>query len=330
MRRPERWERQEHWQGQRLQSQDFNDRLIREAHLRWWHNRALHAAYGIAVGLETRIIEVNGRPTALCVSPGLAYDCYGRELVLTTETKLPLPSGDVPRGGLVLLIMYREDATDRAACASAGMAAPHPDVDLVWQRARGLSPGEGVPLARINARGVLQEEYSAPRARRYARPRIGSGATIRRETAWRTWNLPAPTGHSSGLLGLQVTVDTAAAGFTGVPCYFAWMPHGLWDPAVIGAIGWSAEAEIEESRLDLFQMVAFTVGHVAESTATQFTYRLWMPHVNRNLGPSTESALLNHARHYPVHWLGIEHEPGDRSGGIRMSEVRRATADECT
>src|SRR5439155_6053236 len=40
-------ERVRYWQGQMLRSRDFNDIHATEEQRRWWHNRALHDAYGI-------------------------------------------------------------------------------------------------------------------------------------------------------------------------------------------------------------------------------------------------------------------------------------------
>src|ERR1035438_517824 len=45
-------ERLRYWQGQMLRSRDFRDDGAIEAQRRWWHNRALHAAFGINYGLQ--------------------------------------------------------------------------------------------------------------------------------------------------------------------------------------------------------------------------------------------------------------------------------------
>src|SRR5262249_23851380 len=44
-------ERLRYWQGQMLRSRDFRDQAAQQAELRWWHNRALHNAYGVVAGL---------------------------------------------------------------------------------------------------------------------------------------------------------------------------------------------------------------------------------------------------------------------------------------
>src|SRR5918912_56411 len=75
-------ERLRYWQGQKLGSRDFRDQALIEAQLRWWHNRALHNAFGVSRGLQVTRVPDADAFTALSVARGLAYDCYGRELLL--------------------------------------------------------------------------------------------------------------------------------------------------------------------------------------------------------------------------------------------------------
>jgi hypothetical protein len=252
------------------------------------------------------------------VAPGLAYDCFGRELVLAEQTTRPVPSDDVPDGGYVLLISYREErprtGPGRSGACRPGAVSRVPGVDLAWHPARGVSMRDGVPLARMTADGELQTDYWAPRARRASRPRIGSGATVRGETPWVGWRAKLSS-EREVFLGLQVTVDTAAAGFAGVPCYFAWMPHGLWDRGIARLLDsvpkpvMSLSHTTTSDSRTFFQALALTHGHIANPAATHFTYRLWMPGLDviKHV-PLLKYALLAHARRYPAFWLGIECE----------------------
>src|SRR5215472_16477607 len=83
-------DRFQYWQGQKLKSRDFRDIQADTAQHRWWHNRALHNAYGIYKGFG---VSVSTDPFVE-VRPGVAYDCFGRELILqTTQTvSIPAPS----------------------------------------------------------------------------------------------------------------------------------------------------------------------------------------------------------------------------------------------
>src|SRR5262249_29872198 len=79
-----------------------------------------------------------------------------------------------------------------------------------------------------------------PLARPLARPHVGSGATIPGATDWKSWvpfeAAPDTRGGRPVTLGLQVDVNTSAAGFTETPCYFAWLNGPSWGPAVRGYV----------------------------------------------------------------------------------------------
>src|SRR5215217_9696633 len=79
-------ERLKYWQGQKLLSRDFRDQTSYEAQLRWWHNRALHNSFGVSYGFTVTLD--NDRIQIDC---GVAYDCYGRELILQAPREIALP-----------------------------------------------------------------------------------------------------------------------------------------------------------------------------------------------------------------------------------------------
>src|ERR1035438_9079967 len=86
-------ERLQYWQGQMLRSRDFRDDGAIEAQRRWWHNRAVHAAFGVNYGLQVTGDASTGT-LVLTVPCGLAYDCFGRELILKKDATAPaLPQG---------------------------------------------------------------------------------------------------------------------------------------------------------------------------------------------------------------------------------------------
>src|SRR5204862_5514959 len=90
--------------------------------------------------------------------------------------------------------------------------------ELVWRETRGLDPRDGVLLARLSFSGTTpQLQLVRSDARPLAAPRLGWGSTPSEGTAWEPWRWLETS------VGLQVTVDTSAAGFSEVPCYFAWL-----------------------------------------------------------------------------------------------------------
>src|SRR4029078_630519 len=68
-------------------------------------------------------------------------------------------------------------------------------------------------------------------------------------------------------LGVQVTIDTSAAGFTETPRYFAWLEGSLWDG----------------SNIEFFPA---PFAHIDDSTSStkQFRFRLWMPNLIAIIG----------------------------------------------
>jgi hypothetical protein len=81
--------RQEYWQGQLLGSGDLLSQIKNEDQLRWWHNRAIHHAYGIVEGYEVRPEKLG---EAVTVTAGLAYDSFGRPLRLCSEAVVHIPA----------------------------------------------------------------------------------------------------------------------------------------------------------------------------------------------------------------------------------------------
>jgi len=184
-----------HVRGEALRGHDFSDQSRQDDQLRWWHNRALHQAFGIARGLDVTIED--GVAT---VAPGLAYDRHGRELVLDTPRQVRVP----------------EDA----ATAHLVISRRGDGVTLCWVPADAAARTGG---ARLDVPGAP----AGVRVRPLTRPRIGRGATVPGSTAWERWS--EQSGEQTLHLGIQVDVDTSAADFTATPCYFAQLMGSTWD-----------------------------------------------------------------------------------------------------
>lgn len=284
-------------QGQQLSSRDFRDQVAIESQLRWWHDRSLHNAYGIASGLT-----VEQQEESIHVNPGLAYDCRGRELILQQPRAIALPSQTQGRGAkkLMLLVSYREtksfprrDSLSGVCEATSSLFMESPEVS--WKPAGQVAASDGVPIAQIlddNGKLTLDEEFVVPRSRAMARPRIVTGATLPGGTAWSLWNATGIVTHTPSL-GVQVQIDTRAAGFTQTPCYFAWLQGALWNP-------------IDPT------FVAAPFAHIAEPSIYGFTFRLWLPSIQ--LAPGSQRSNRTFTRKFlsfaqkqnlSVFWMGI-------------------------
>jgi hypothetical protein len=242
MMRPEkrRLERVRYWQGQRLRSSDFLDIERVEAQRRWWHNRALHQAYGVYEGFHVSASPL-GIHSGVVVSPGVAYDVFGHELILERPQTVPLPANvQTKRASRVtLLARYSPPPRDIEAarygdvCFTQTRSFTSGTAEFVWKLTRFVEPCEGVPIGELYS---SNGKYSAlggavrlitgfrpvkPQA--VARPLLASGSTVPGNTAWAPWI------YQNLEIGVQTTVDTSAAGFTRVPCYFAWLAGPVWN-----------------------------------------------------------------------------------------------------
>jgi hypothetical protein len=295
-------ERLRYWQGQTLRSVDFRDQLAIDAQLRWWHNRALHNTFGIAKRFEVELINSN---QSVKIHQGLAYDCFGRELIHAVDTRLPIPTEEAGKD-VTLLVRFKNDkhrATHEVGSVFPFEKAPGANqIEFFWRPTDTVDIQDGVPLARLKKGGTSNSERSllrpVVRSRPLARPRMASGATIPGNTAWEIWEEvlngnPIP-------VGVQVTIDTSAAGFTEVPCYFAWL-----------------QRQPENSSKPAFFVYS---EHIDNSSMNSFTFRL-LPRL-LNGGPQDLAAVVNRGdeaqvlklirEQVSVCWLGIQAESAQK------------------
>jgi hypothetical protein len=281
-------ERVHYWQGQMLRSRDFRDIEAGDAQRRWWHNRALHNAYGVAEGLDCSL-PVSARPTGVLVTPGVAYDIFGRELVLEQPQLIPLPIVPPSLTATISLVMrykppshvLRPDESSEL-CWSAGGCIAAGTAEFVWQQGINVNPAEGVAVCRVDYdKGKAQEPKFQLRAstRPQALPLLASGTTIPGNTPWSPWSagftFDANQNQIPFLIGVQTWIDTSAAGFTQVPCYFAWLQGALWNP---------------QTR----QLTPAIFPSITDESVHGFTFRLWLQAIRPPIGAIDE--LLNPER----------------------------------
>lgn len=205
---PHRLDRIRYWQGQRLNVSDLQTQIENVDQLRWWHNR-MHDAFGVAEGMRVQLAEDGASVT---VSPGVAYDAFGRELFLFEETAVCYPE---PTGSEQLLLASFQDAVG---------TTPH----LYWKPSAWFSTYDGAILARQSAIGEL---LVGKLARADKRPYIAYGATIPGNTNWETGdlaNLPNKSCDKTVSISympqkacLKLKIETSAAGFVQTPHFFA-------------------------------------------------------------------------------------------------------------
>lgn len=282
--------------------------------MRQWHNAAVHNVFGVNFGLEASAVTQNPADPktpliAVKITCGLAYDCFGRELILPSTRKIGIPPAPVATTPphltkqpirLILVARYRKTA---AACCSAtndlaGVCWPaerdgtSDELELFWARFDCNGTIDGVPLARVtfaadgaphldNQSAEPKDRFVAPRARAISRPHLANGMTIPGNTPWELWTVDDDAGRRSNLsttnaVGMQTRIDTRAAGFTEVPSYFAWL-QGSW--------------------LDGEQSYAPLVfPGIAAATIDGFTFRLMMPYLSKRNINATVLSLSKRGR----------------------------------
>jgi hypothetical protein len=282
--RPLLLERLRHVPGELLCSRDLNDQVAADAEMMWWHQRAMHDAAGVVAGLV--IHSPTGGPVS--VTPGLAYDSRGHELILAGPATIDLPEGDVVQP--LVLVLRR-----------CGERTP----ELAWDVLACLDRCDGVPLARLDPDAPDLPRPWPVRARPTARPRIAFGATLPGATAWEPWLTLLRLRRG---IALQVRVVTRAAGFTGHPCYFAWLQ-------------WPGAASPQAQPVSR----GFALQHLDEETVDGFTFRVVLqPPFSSELtesgarlaalqGDDVGLAAYARAERLSVAWLGLEGD-NDRGG----------------
>jgi len=365
-------ERYRYGQGQMLRSRDFRDQFNVEAELRWWHNRALHGAYGVRSGLTVTAIKDERRSiTAAGVDCGVAYDCYGREILLQCPRELPLPVSSRPIRRFSLVLRYRNtEGFPNGRESQTICAAPIEEPEIAWVPSARIDVRSGVVIAQLSYESaaplevlppevkfpdslsdrisydaakkqlefigvmtaaeqsqllaisadaaypraveklfeasrripVIVENFMRTPARALTRPRVASGMTVAGDTPWEPWIESLALRRekvSSTTIGMQVTIDTSAAGFTETPCYFAWLEGKLWDRGNLA-----------------FFPVPLT--HIDNPSINRFRFRLWMPPIALALGSrlrranvNVDAEFINYAREHGlgVCWIGIQPMP---------------------
>ena len=254
-------ERLQYWEGQLLRSSDFAAAQNADNQYRWWHNRALHNAYGVGLGLA-----VTKEGDRLRVGCGLAYDTLARELLVPDSLRLPFPQvkpakpGEAPESRL-LILQYNPGSTTQSELSCRACDSRKRTADPAWLRLSRFDPRKGVPIALVNwdATGApFLADFDPPRALSIARPVLGSGVTPPDGTIWELWREVIPGAAAPPqTLGLQTRVNTAAAGFAEVPVYIAQLQ--------IGALP------------DTPHVLPPPICRVDDAAPDSFLFRVWLP-----------------------------------------------------
>ena len=288
-------ERTRYWQGQMLRSGDLRQQVATDAQLRWWHNRAVHSAFGVTLGLRAWLMK---RDTgAIAVEPGVAYDRFGRALILRVQRAFPLPAQLPGKTLVTLVIRYREirpfpaRQDSSGVCLECGGTQAMDEVDLAWIPSATLTLDDGVPLARImgpRSNPKADPEFSVLKGHALTRPYLVNGSTVAGGTEWTVQRV------SRSVLAFDTVIDTTAAGFTRTPCYLAWLEDGAKlsvraSVTVEPGVANTADAKAGASSTGTFKQY---LSHIKAPGSTGFAFRVLAPldpldlrKIGRSIGP---------------------------------------------
>lgn len=281
--------------GQLLQRRDLAELQRAHRELRWLHNRSLHA-WGIGSGF---LVTGARGDSVVTVEPGYGIDCLGREIILTAERVLTVPSNPGANGDAIYHLIAQWQSDDQQAvtetrdgsCAAGGAVRLTEEPLLSWQRPGAILEGHGLVLAEIRVRNCRLNAPVSLAVRRSARaseqPYVFAGETVAGGTAWSPWR----TTETGPMVGIITTVDTSAARFRAVPRY------------VVEVIGPRFFTDNGEPGLAF----GITVLHEPRADRVEVGV-LWWPRVshpvliNQNEAPKMFSQTLR----WRVAWMGIE------------------------
>jgi hypothetical protein len=170
--------RPNYYTHQFLQEQDFKDEQKYHIDMRRMHNRIFHS-WGIAEGLEVR----RHGEHEITISPGVAIDGEGREIVLLNSVTRSLSS--LKNDSHAFITIAYGERMDDADHQSAGGVEGHTRVTEtpVFEEKKSLPPADGavITLARVhkNDLGHLGEPDIGPSIRTLARSSSSTSGWVR-------------------------------------------------------------------------------------------------------------------------------------------------------
>ncbi|MHC2842880.1 hypothetical protein [Bradyrhizobium diazoefficiens] len=251
-------ERIRYWQGQLLASGDLRTQIDSDAELRALHNRALHRAYGVAIGLDFSLVVEDQQKPAGQLGCGVAYDCNGRALYVESNRRVALPP---PTRDPLVLVLSHDPGSDEP-------------IALTWKLPREVNPNKEIAVAGlIFDAGTPKPDrnFKPVVARTMARPRLATGTTIAGETPWKSWKI------GDEEIGVEVTIDTSAAGYTRIPHYFAEAVEGNPSPDIVEEV--KSQNTTIERRIPKRDLVWFA--SIAEPSPESFKLQLMLRGIAR-------------------------------------------------
>ena len=327
-------ERMQFFNGQRLFASDLQSLESDNRERRWLHNASLHQP-GVGSGYA---VTGNKGDREVTITAGYAIDFFGREIILTETHIEPVPPvADDGAGKPVfydLTVSYPDDDALEESELRDGICLPRGVIRLreqpvfCWVRLNAdgqprdgklktqVEEGMKIRLARAE---VFDCQLNNPistaqrwNARPPRQPYIACGE-FQPDSTWKILPVPSVGGSVVGP-GLEIPIDTSAAGFITTPCYSV---------QIVGERYFSKknvrgfDEVFDNLDKDSFLLDGFI--DVINPNAKSFTLRVLMPEMSAgtltinpvevfgpNIFKKTTFANLLKANGWKVVWLGME------------------------
>jgi hypothetical protein len=313
--RAKSFQRLRHHTGELLTARDLQDDVKHEARMRGLHVRALHGVWGVSLGYE--VVPAQDQKS-IVVTQGMAYDCNGREIVMSTPLTVrfdhPPAASNATAWWFDLLIRYDTTlgATPTNDCSGSERNVVTEGPAWRWSYA-GEAPtpfitplgfaddvrlGEEIPLVRVrvtNLGTVTDFDMTVRRvARSLARPHIAAGQVR-----------AGSVSIDGSPLHWRARIDTSAGGFISyTPFYFASLSEHPLLGSTSGFAG-IAKSLKEKTKKELLGPFARIEG----ASSTGFTIDVQIATVTENALQTMPGEMqLSKGFTLPVavNWLGIE------------------------
>jgi hypothetical protein len=168
-----------YYNSQFLKEDDFLDEQLYHSQMRYLHNRALHT-WGVVEGLEVKQVTGGSKVT---VSPGIAIDRLGRELVLPAQTDAIALDSFAANARVYVTASYGEafdqaDKDTQSDAQSAGKfytrATERPEVNTATRAPAADAPEVVLAVVVLDKDKAIAQIDTSPR--RYTGSRFGSSA----------------------------------------------------------------------------------------------------------------------------------------------------------
>jgi len=284
------------YQGELLTADDLTTVDTNNQELRWLHNRTLHN-WGIGYGLD--VLGTSGS-THVTVNPGFAIDAEGREIILSSPQREPIPAISGGSGGspatYYLVANYVDDDGQAVeeqrgalACEAGGAVRLSNNPAILWKTSSQLDFSTDVVLARVSIQNCVLSGAPSAAVRRYAT--CGSMFSLKAAelaAADLKWSLWTAGGVN---VGYKAAIDTSAANYNTTPQYLAQI------------VGERAPAGADYVIADFVS--------IADATPGGFTLQVALPVISDKVNPrkltdaGTGPATFQQLG-WRVSWMGVE------------------------